>query len=440
MTQRSDHLRSHPGEVSFPGGKQDKEDDGDDWKTAYRETREEVGLTFSKKMTTLLLEDQEQQPHEETPALYLEEMARFPAIESLHHLCVTPLVGFVNQSSVELDQRIHINPSEVQRSFWVPLSYFLTTKPDEEYDIEWMGDIFVFRKYLYPIEMNRQIPITGLTAHVARQVAEIAFPELVVDQSPRMTDTDLPNPRHGDSKTAIEVSGTSPAKVVEDSDPITKSREGILWRQIQSDRTITGRRTRAGNRKEEEHEKEDPSGTSSSRWIQYYYSLSGGILHQYDNLSVARRKSQTATKKNRLKILHDDSIHVVLLQQIPSTEATVKAAPLTASEETIPTLATTAVPTNAIPSAIAENGVLNVILPEKSLQQQRDDDSNNELKEGRRLQEESRPRGIDHLRFPFEIVALEGRIVWTLAAASEEERSLWQSWIMEERRSTTTAK
>jgi 8-oxo-dGTP pyrophosphatase MutT (NUDIX family) len=43
FTRRRDDLRSHPGEISFPGGRQD-DDDEDLRSTALREAREEVGL------------------------------------------------------------------------------------------------------------------------------------------------------------------------------------------------------------------------------------------------------------------------------------------------------------------------------------------------------------------------------------------------------------
>ena len=43
FTQRRHDLRSHPGEISFPGGRQD-EGDADLPATALRETHEEVGL------------------------------------------------------------------------------------------------------------------------------------------------------------------------------------------------------------------------------------------------------------------------------------------------------------------------------------------------------------------------------------------------------------
>jgi 8-oxo-dGTP pyrophosphatase MutT (NUDIX family) len=46
MTQRADHMKLHPGESAFPGGKQDPEDSSL-LATALREANEEVGLLAS---------------------------------------------------------------------------------------------------------------------------------------------------------------------------------------------------------------------------------------------------------------------------------------------------------------------------------------------------------------------------------------------------------
>lgn len=46
LTQRTDHLDHHPGQVSFPGGRVE-EHDADEIDTALRETEEEVGLDRS---------------------------------------------------------------------------------------------------------------------------------------------------------------------------------------------------------------------------------------------------------------------------------------------------------------------------------------------------------------------------------------------------------
>ena len=46
LTQRTDHLDNHPGQVSFPGGVTEANDDTLEH-TALRETREEIGLKHS---------------------------------------------------------------------------------------------------------------------------------------------------------------------------------------------------------------------------------------------------------------------------------------------------------------------------------------------------------------------------------------------------------
>ena len=43
LTQRASHLKHHPGQVSFPGGRVEANDAGP-WDTALRETEEEIGL------------------------------------------------------------------------------------------------------------------------------------------------------------------------------------------------------------------------------------------------------------------------------------------------------------------------------------------------------------------------------------------------------------
>src|SRR4051812_13512959 len=43
LTQRTDHLTDHPGQISFPGGRAEHED-ADAVATALREAHEEIGL------------------------------------------------------------------------------------------------------------------------------------------------------------------------------------------------------------------------------------------------------------------------------------------------------------------------------------------------------------------------------------------------------------
>jgi len=43
LTQRASHLKAHPGQISFPGGRVEEYDAGP-WEAALREAREEIGL------------------------------------------------------------------------------------------------------------------------------------------------------------------------------------------------------------------------------------------------------------------------------------------------------------------------------------------------------------------------------------------------------------
>ena len=61
LTQRSEHLKSHAGEVAFPGGKWDPEDT-DLLQTALRETFEEIGALVTHRSTDFGLEKEKYQP------------------------------------------------------------------------------------------------------------------------------------------------------------------------------------------------------------------------------------------------------------------------------------------------------------------------------------------------------------------------------------------
>ena len=158
FTQRPKAMKSHGGEVCFPGGKQDPEDELDDIRTALREAHEEVGLRSS----------------------YIESIARLETVESKHSLCVTPIVGIIQPPSVAEPSQLKLNTTEVEAAFAVPLEYFA----DEENCVEitkvkWSGGDFLIRTYLWDdVESGCQFKIWGLTAHVIHHVATMAFCKL----------------------------------------------------------------------------------------------------------------------------------------------------------------------------------------------------------------------------------------------------------------------
>ena len=100
LTRRSHEMRSHPGQVSFPGGKQDS-DDEDSLQTALRETHEEIGLPGEK----------------------VDVIGTLDQILSLHYHLVTPYVGLIPSDFVP----VH-NTDEIESVFKVPLTFFMKSE------------------------------------------------------------------------------------------------------------------------------------------------------------------------------------------------------------------------------------------------------------------------------------------------------------------------
>ncbi|MCZ6501046.1 MAG: CoA pyrophosphatase [Gammaproteobacteria bacterium] len=106
LTQRSSNLDNHAGEVAWPGGKQDPDDDSL-LTTALRETWEEIGL----------------------PPQRCNIIAELRPFISKFGLLVTPYVGLIEEP-VELNA----NPDELEAIFKVPLSW-LKDDPRTQTDI-----------------------------------------------------------------------------------------------------------------------------------------------------------------------------------------------------------------------------------------------------------------------------------------------------------------
>ncbi|MGX9416301.1 CoA pyrophosphatase [Vibrio sp. WJH972] len=98
LTQRAKHLRHHPGQISFPGGKVE----GYDLSlsdTALRETYEEVGIENE----------------------LIDVVGQLPPITTVTGFSVTPIVGIID-SNYELN----IDHNEVAEVFEVPASYLFS--------------------------------------------------------------------------------------------------------------------------------------------------------------------------------------------------------------------------------------------------------------------------------------------------------------------------
>lgn len=106
LTQRAARMDSHAGEVAWPGGKQDPEDDNLEF-TALRESHEEIGLPPEK----------------------VNIVAELRPFISKYGLLVTPFVGLVRQPI-----QLKANPDELDSIFQVPLSW-LKDDPRTQTDI-----------------------------------------------------------------------------------------------------------------------------------------------------------------------------------------------------------------------------------------------------------------------------------------------------------------
>lgn len=97
LTERALHLRHHPGQISFPGGKYEQSDNSLQY-TALRETEEEIGIL------------QEQ----------ISIIGSLPKLPTISGFVVTPYLGFVkNNHSLKIDKQ------EVKSILEVPLEFFL---------------------------------------------------------------------------------------------------------------------------------------------------------------------------------------------------------------------------------------------------------------------------------------------------------------------------
>jgi 8-oxo-dGTP pyrophosphatase MutT (NUDIX family) len=126
FTQRTTHLKSHSGQVSFPGGRAEPGDASAEF-TALREAEEEIGL----------------------PAERVEILARLPDYHTRTGFRVTPVIGLV-EAPLELAP----DPREVEEIFEVPLAFLLDERNQQRRTREFRGESVGFYVFEY---QNRTI-------------------------------------------------------------------------------------------------------------------------------------------------------------------------------------------------------------------------------------------------------------------------------------------
>ena len=142
LTQRSEKLRSHAGQVLFPGGKQDLQD-ANSLETALRETQEEIGLAPEK----------------------VEIIGTLDQILSLHYYLVTPFVGIIPENFIPIP-----NEDEIEAVFKVPLSFFMQN--DQHWTEEFKTPIATILAHHFEF---KGFDIWGLTSKLILRLLEIGL-------------------------------------------------------------------------------------------------------------------------------------------------------------------------------------------------------------------------------------------------------------------------
>lgn len=138
LTKRASHLKHHPGQVAFPGGKVD-EADADLSQTALREAEEEIGLDRQT----------------------VHMAGSLDVHETVTSFLLTPFVGFIGEFT-PVPQ-----PEEVEEVFDVPLEFLMSAANMSVQERRWRGQV---RRY-YTIPYGPYY-IWGASARIVQGLAD----------------------------------------------------------------------------------------------------------------------------------------------------------------------------------------------------------------------------------------------------------------------------
>lgn len=140
-TIRSPNLRSHSGQISFPGGKMDVGETA--IQTALRETQEEIGLPHSK----------------------IDIWGQGSPVPGRDRIMITPVVGnILNLRKTDL----HVNSKEVSEVFAVPIE--ILCDPRNQYYTQFRNG------YILPVFVAEGHKIWGVTACITHTFLNCLLP------------------------------------------------------------------------------------------------------------------------------------------------------------------------------------------------------------------------------------------------------------------------
>ena len=113
LTQRTAHLKDHPGQISFPGGRVEPED-ASSAHTALREAEEEIGLSSA----------------------HVEIVGYLPEYRTGTGYCVTPVVAIVTPPF-----ELRPDPFEVAEIFEVPFAFLMDSANHQRHSLHHRGKL-----------------------------------------------------------------------------------------------------------------------------------------------------------------------------------------------------------------------------------------------------------------------------------------------------------